>query len=176
MEAITAPTRRDKIKELAVAIVRRDGLINLTRSELCSVADMPDGSFVHVMGCSFTEFVEELRKDGAELYRMGPLSKKRASKELRKGHLLAVALHMARSAGYQKVTRSAIAETAGVSVGLVNRYFGTMQQLRRDVMREAVRSGAADVVAQGLAVGDAQAAKAPDELKEQAARAIYAGS
>ena len=44
-----------------------------------------------------------------------------------------------------------------------------MTQLRRDIMRYAVREGLAEIVAQGLANGDDHAKKAPAELKATAA-------
>jgi len=156
--------KREHVKETAVAMVREAGLINLSRRELCDRAGIPDGSFPHVMGCNFADFVEELREDGVE-QSVAPVSKRRANPALRKDYILAVAVDMAKGVGYHKLTRDAVAEKAGVSMGLVTRYFGTMKQLRRDVMRRAIKENIPEIVAQGLANGDDHAKKAPAELK-----------
>jgi len=89
----------------------------------------------------------------------------------RKNDLLQAALRVALLAagGYSRMTKEEIAKEAGCAPALVNRHFGTMPNLRRDVMRAAVREGNAAVVAQGLALKDPHAQKAPQALKEEAA-------
>lgn len=159
--------KREHIKETAIEMVREAGLINLSRRELCERAGIPDGSFPHVMGCNFAEFVDELKSAGveAEVY---PVHKTRANPALRKDHILSAAVAMAKEVGYCKLTRDSVAEAAGVSMGLVTRYFGTMPQLRRDVIRYAIRHGIPEIIAQGLVNRDDHATKAPDELKARA--------
>lgn len=166
--------KREHVKKTAVAMVKEAGLINLSRRQLCERAGIPDGSFPHVMGCNFAEFVEELRVDGIEAAAY-PVSKTRANPALRKGHILVVAVAMAKDVGYHKITRDAVAEAAGVSMGLVTRYFGTMTQLRRDIVRYAIREQVPEIIAQALANGDDHARKAPEELKMRA-KAILAAS
>lgn len=163
----------DKSSVLAKAreLVKSGGLINLSRQGLCEAAGIPDGSFPHVMGCNFAEFVGQLRAENIQ-ENAHTVSKSRANPELRKSQILGVALAQAKAVGYHKVTRDAIADGAGVSMGLVTRYFGTMGQLKRAVMRAAITQGVAEVVAQGLANGDPQARKAPAELKAQAAAVL----
>lgn len=165
--------KREIVKKTAVDMVRKSGLINLSRRSLCEAAGIPDGSFPHIMGCTFAAFVEELKADGVEPA-THPVSKSRANPALRKSHILGVAVAMSREVGYQKITRDAVAEAAGVSMGLVTRYFGTMNQLRRDIVRYAIRHELDDIVAQGLANGDDHARKAPDALKERARALITA--
>ena len=79
--------KREKVKAVAIDMVKERGLINLARRELCERAGIPDGSFPHVMECTFTEFVEELRADNVE-QGPAPVSKRRAPAALRKEHLL----------------------------------------------------------------------------------------
>lgn len=160
--------QREEIKEVAVCMVRGQGLINLSRRELCERAGIPDGSFPHIMGCNFAEFVEELKLEGIEEIPHA-VSKTRANPALRKDHILTVAVGMAKTEGYNKITRDKIAEGAGVSMGLVTRYFGTMNQLKTAIMRRAIKQGIAEIIAQGLANGDDYAKKAPAELKAEAA-------
>lgn len=97
---------------------------------------------------------------------------KRLTPKDRKRELLQHALELAAELGYMNVTRLAVATRAGVTPGLVSIRFGSMPAFRRDLMRYAVREQHAAVVGQGLALRDAFAARAPDELKQQALQAI----
>ena len=159
-----------EIRALAVHMARTDGLINISRAGLCAAAEISDGSFPHIMGTTFTAFIESLRSDPA--VQSAPpttsVTKTRVSPELRREHILESAVSVARKYGYRKITRSLIAEEAGVSSALVNRYFNTMNQIRQAVMRRAVQLEIPEIVAQGLADRDAQALKAPEGLKRRA--------
>lgn len=159
--------KRIEVKKVAIEMVQANGLINLSRSALCARAELPDGSFPHVMGCTFKEFVEELEAMNIE-EATHVVSKSRVSPALRREQILKAAVELSKTEGYSKITRDKIAKSARVSVGLVTRYFSTMPQLRRCVMRYAVQNGVAEIVAQGLANGDAHAKKASPELKEEA--------
>lgn len=93
---------------------------------------------------------------------------------VRKNSILAAALIVAARSHYAHMTRSAVALEAGVSGPLVQHYFGTMPQLRRDVMRKAVRDGVLIVIAQGLVAGDKHA-KAAQEVHKAAALDLVRG-
>lgn len=162
---------RNEVKQLAVKMVDEAGLINLSRADLCARAGIPDGSFLHIMGCTFAEFTEELKAEGVS-ETVFPVKKKRANPALRKEHILNAAVSLAKDVGYQRITRDGIAERAGVSMGLVSSYFGTMVQLKNDVMRRAVKQGILEIIAQGLAAQDDHAKKAPKALKQQAVRLL----
>jgi AcrR family transcriptional regulator len=82
------------------------------------------------------------------------------TKRNRKQDILDAALHVAERDGYMLMTRENIALQAGVSVGLVSNYFGTMKQLRRTVMRQAVSRGIERIVQQGVAMRDPHAMRA----------------
>lgn len=82
--------------------------------------------------------------------------------------ILAAAITVAKAKGYTHITRKDIAEHAGIPETLVSYHCGTMDSLRRDVMREAIRTECLPVLAQGLVARDRHAAKAPDELKKKA--------
>ena len=100
------------------------------------------------------------------------MTKKRLKPTIRKAEILAAALFLARQQGYTNVTRDEIAERVGVSGSTVQYHFGTMTQLRTELMRYAVKLRHPRVVAQGLAVRDRQALKADDELKQLAKEAM----
>lgn len=86
--------------------------------------------------------------------------------------ILAAALAIAPSKGYTSVTREDIAARAKVPPSLITYHFGTMPELRRCIMREAVRVACLPVIAQGLACRDRHALKAPPELREKAVQSL----
>jgi AcrR family transcriptional regulator len=87
----------------------------------------------------------------------------------RAAQILAAAVEAARDHGYTRLTREQVAARIGVAPSLVPHYMGTMQSLRRKIMREAVRVECLPVIAQGLAVRDPHAMAAPVELRCRAA-------
>lgn len=163
---------KNHIKNTALDMVHESGLINLSRRELCERAGIPDGSFPHVMGQSFTSFVSDLKKVCIDDKHNYPVVKTRANPALRKDQILNVAVEMSLLNGYNNIRRDGIAETAGVSEGLVTRYFNTMKQLRREIIRAAIKRDIPEIIAQGLANGDGHAKRAPKDLKIRAARII----
>lgn len=93
---------------------------------------------------------------------------KRGRKEVPRDILITAALAVAARDGYQNMSREAIASEAGCSAGLISKYFGTMQQLRRSIMRAAVLQGNHTVIAQGLAAHDPNARAADPKTKRDA--------
>ena len=160
--------KKDIIITATLKLAKKHGLINLTRKMVCEEAGIADGSFPHIMGQTFTDFIATLDKD-TELHEV---SKKRLSKDVRKDHILRTALVAAKEHGYTSVTRTLLAEKAKVSPGLVTYYFASMVQLKRAIMRAAVEHEILEVIAQGLSMGDKNAQKASDELKARAAIAL----
>lgn len=164
---------KSHITNTALDMVHENGLINLSRRELCERAGIPDGSFPHYMGESFTEFVARIRKategDDDKHY---PVVKTRTNPELRRDQILNVAVELSVKQGYNHIRRDHVAEAAGVSEGLVTNYFNTMVQLRRDIIRIAIKKEILEIIAQGLINGDKHARKASPELKEKAANII----
>jgi len=161
-----------KIKEIARDMVRRNGLINLTRAELSAAAGIADGSFPHHAGCSFNDLVRELQED-IELMEQQPpatqqVDRNRVNPTLRKKQILGAAITVAKKQGYDKISRADIANAAGVSEPLISHYFGTMADIRIAIMTEAVRIGVVEIVAQGLGNCDPLARTASDEVKQAA--------
>lgn len=165
-------TTKEHVRQTATKLIRKNGLINLSRIGLCEAAGIPSGSFPHIMECTFSELVEELKSQATNRIAGCAVTKSRANPELRKDQILSVAVDLARKVGCHKLTRDEIAHRAGVSMGLVSRYFGTMKQLRRSVMRSAITQEIPEIVAKGLANNDPHARKAPAELKLLAANTL----
>lgn len=96
------------------------------------------------------------------------MTSKRLAPEIRKEAILAVALDRALVLGLNNLRRDDIAQHAGVANGLVTRYFNTMTQLRRAVVRAAIHRECLPVLAQALASRDPDALKAPEDLRKRA--------
>lgn len=103
------------------------------------------------------------------------MSKNKRDTNVRRDAVLAAAINLATRDGFAHITRDGVAKQAGVGAGTVNLYYGTVPQLKRDVMRFAVRNEVLSVIAQGIAARDPQAMKAPDELKRRALDSLMDG-
>lgn len=125
----------EHIKQTAVEMAAEKGLENLSRNTLCARAGIPAGSFAHVMGCSFKAFIRELAAEGHSNVAGGPITKRRIDPALRRDHIVASALTLVERG--EKLTRPGVANVADVSANTVQRYFSTMPQLRRAVVRLA---------------------------------------
>ncbi len=87
----------------------------------------------------------------------------------RVAQILDAAIEVSKRVGYSRLTRGAVADEIGLaSSSLVTYHMGSMATFRRAVMREAVRSGCLPVIAQGIALKDPHALKAPEELRRRA--------
>jgi len=86
--------------------------------------------------------------------------------------ILNAALVVASKVGYARLTREDIAKRADVPASLISYHLGTMPALRRKIMREAIRTECLPVVAQGLAIRDRFALKAPAELRARAVASL----
>lgn len=88
--------------------------------------------------------------------------------------LLDAALRVAARHGLAQTTRAQIAEAAGVSPALVSHHLGTMEAMRRSVMRRAIATETLPVIAEGLLARDKFAMKASPELRQRAIASIQA--
>lgn len=94
---------------------------------------------------------------------------KRLSPEARGGLLLDVAIELAKAHGLARITREQIATQAEVSPGLVSARLGTMEAMRRTIMRNAITREILPIIAEGIATRDRFALEAPEELRQRAA-------
>lgn len=96
----------------------------------------------------------------------------RMSPRARRDEILAAAVRLAETYGYTRITRDDIAVAAAVSPATVSAALGTMTQLRRHVIRSAIANEVLSVIAQGLALRDPHAMRAPEALRIAAAGSI----
>ena len=94
---------------------------------------------------------------------------------IRRDAVLAAAIELAVRDGFHSITRDDVARQAGVGAGTVNLYYGTVPQLKRDVMRAAIRQKVLPIIAQGIVAQDPRALRAPDDLKRQALDSLFDG-
>jgi hypothetical protein len=159
-------TLLEKAKSEAIKMAKEEGTINLTRDAISSRIGIPGGSFQSRLDMKFSEFLALIKDDLPPSTHK--LTKKRASKVDRKEAILMIALELSEKVGFNKVIWKDIADEAGVSLGLLVYHFGTMVALRRTIMRAAISRRNLVVLAQGLAVKDEHAKKAPEDLKMEA--------
>ena len=145
----------------------KHGLMSLTVPGLCDAANIPVGSFHHVAKMKFAVLIEALRGT-VPVPVEGVASERRVSGPSRRSQMVAAALSLAREHGYDRVTSPMVADAVGLSKASVMHRFGTMDEMRRAVMREAVKTGDALVVAQGLAARDDIAVNAPENVRAAA--------
>lgn len=156
----------EELKAIAIKMANEEGLINLTRKKLCERAKIKDGSFHAIARCSFTELIDSIRpmctNKGTNTY------KGRANKDTRIDNILDIALDLCDEVGLYNVTRIELADRCGISPSLIGHHFGTMVKLRRQIIRKAIVTERLSVIAQGIALNDPHAKKAPEELKTRA--------
>lgn len=102
------------------------------------------------------------------------MAKTRMAPDERKAQLLDVAIQVAEKVGYNKLNRLMIVRALDgeVTDGLVNRYFGQRHSLRQAVLYAGIERGNLTILAQGLALGDSYARKAPAALRKAAAHVV----
>lgn len=76
------------------------------------------------------------------------------SRKIETDLVMTAAIEVAITHGYRNMTRDQIAIHAGVSTGTVTNVLGNMKQLRRAVMRYALRTKVRQIIAQGIIAGD----------------------
>ena len=91
---------------------------------------------------------------------------KRMKPDDRKEKILLAAMALSVDVGYKHVTRLTIAKKAQVHESLINHYFGTINELRRSIVKAAVDSENYDIIAQCIVMGDNTGVVIPQELIE----------
>jgi len=138
---------RQMIEGKALKLAEEYGFANITKAQLCHALDIPDGSFRHYSGCSFTEFCEEMRRKFPSPA-PGEITRARVNPEDRRAHLVDKALLLSKAYGFERITRLQLSKFAGVSASLVSQHF-TMVQLRQAILERAIEVEDLDVIAQG---------------------------
>lgn len=100
------------------------------------------------------------------------MNRRRLAPNDRRNEILSAAICLADAHGYDKITRSQVAKLAQCAAASVSKYFGTMNQFRRTIIRHAIKNECLRIIAQGLINNDKHALKASEELKQRAIKSI----
>jgi AcrR family transcriptional regulator len=90
----------------------------------------------------------------------------------RRDEILNAAIKLAEKDGYDRLKREDIARAAGCATGLVFRYLGSMNQVPRVIMGEAIRRENVAILAQGLVTRDRRAINAMKKNPELGQRVL----
>jgi len=93
------------------------------------------------------------------------MKNKRMQNVLRKNMLLQIGLDLAKHHGYTNVSKYKIADKADVSPSLVAKVLGTAVNMRRDIMRYAIKNQCLSVMAQGMVLRDPKILKLDCDTK-----------
>ena len=100
------------------------------------------------------------------------MSRERKTADDRREQCIETALELASHKPYWKVSRNEIADAVGVAGSVVQWHFGTVKNMRRLIMRAAIKAERLDIIGQGIANQDPYALKAPSELLARALAAL----
>lgn len=82
-----------------------------------------------------------------------------------KRRILDTAVEMAAVSGWRNLKRDSVAREAACATGLINAHFKTMDDLRTQVMREAVERNISSILLEGLAHKHPLAMALPPDVK-----------
>lgn len=74
----------------------------------------------------------------------------RSNPTIRKEQILQAAIKLGGESRYNTMTRDEVAEAAGVSPGLINHYFTSIESLRYDVLERACKTEQFIIIAQAV--------------------------
>lgn len=96
------------------------------------------------------------------------MMQKRMKPKDRKAEILSAAVAAAQALGFTRFRLVDVAAKANCSTALVIIYWSTMEQIRRAVMREAIRIEALPILAVGIAIDDPRCRKMSHDLAQRA--------
>lgn len=93
--------------------------------------------------------------------------------ENRDKRMMDAAISLSEEDSYQWITREAVAARAGVSPGTISHHFGSMANLKRAVLREAIKRRALKIIAEGAGCRHAIIMnECPDDLRAEAVASL----
>lgn len=98
--------------------------------------------------------------------------RKRLKADVRKDQILNAAIILAMRVGYTQMSRAQVAEEAQCSEASVTHYFTNMHQLRKYLMRHAVKNNLLGIIGQGVAHKDPIALRVSNEIQKQAVASL----
>lgn len=143
-----------------------DAIDNLTLESISKDCGFSKSTVRNVIGS-----INDFRKQ-YNLPALGKIKLKK-SRDTRRDSILTAAMVVARRpGGWSKLTRDDIAIEAGCTNGLVSKYFGTMVEFRRTIMRTAIAQKDLKILGQALACEYPYAFKASPDLRKEALNSL----
>jgi len=90
--------------------------------------------------------------------------RRREEPALRYDEILSAAITLAEKIGFMEITRESVALEADASCALITRYFKTMDNLKKRVLKTAIEFERLPIIAQGLSLGKIQATELDKKL------------
>lgn len=91
----------------------------------------------------------------------------------RKQQIIFAAIEMAMlNSGYKSITRDGVAVLAKCSMGLINHYFGTVEELREEVIKRAIALELPSLIAEAILDRSSLVEEINDDLRAKAATYI----
>ena len=94
----------------------------------------------------------------------------RKKPEERKKELLQNAIELSIEHGYIYITREMLANYSDVSEALINNYFGTIDNLKSEIVLEAIKEEIPQIILQALVLNDPLATRITPKIRKKAAR------
>lgn len=94
--------------------------------------------------------------------------KRRKKPDVRKGEIIEAGLKLAEEIGVMNINRTNVGKRADVAAPTISYHFGTADQMRRAVMRHALKVKNLKVLADVIVAKDAFAEKIPSAVKAEA--------
>lgn len=137
--------------KITMALAREVGLVNVERTELCKRLEVPEGSFQHHVGMTFTDYIAYIEDNfGRKLPVPDKIVTAKSNPTLCRVTLTQAAAKLSLKHGYLHVTHNMVAEKVGVSRPLVAHYLGSAKEMKDCIMEYAIKEGDLKLLCQGL--------------------------
>lgn len=129
----------------------KEGLHVTTREQVCAFLGISTGSFKHIMGVPYTDFIN--RVIDALPLEACTAAGVRLQPALRRKQVIACAVELSREHKYWGFSRKQVADAAGISETTLCRLI-TLSKLREEVVRYGIATRDKQLIAQAQAKND----------------------
>lgn len=86
----------------------------------------------------------------------------------RRREILNFGIKIAKKCGYKKITMQKVSKKLGISPPLMHHYFNNVEELKNEIIKEALENGIVEIIAQLMVFKDARVNNISDTTKKQA--------
>jgi DNA-binding transcriptional regulator YbjK len=161
---------REEIRAAALELADEGGLHCVTAKGIADLVGIHADRLEEFSGYTLEELIDTIAPEYRD--ELDNMKGKRVSPALRKWQIVVKAIGLSKHGGYFQVNFEEVAKAAGISTGLVKRYYPTVDTLRDAIVQKAIAVGDLDVIVQAMASRSPLVSDIPKELKEQAAKRL----